>query len=294
MDASIIIRTYNEAKWLPSALEAVSNQIASDLQYEVVVVDSGSTDSTLEIAKRYDCRIVHIDKSEFTFGRSLNIGCDAASGRNLVFISGHCIPDSQRWLTNLVVPLDGGVCSYVYGRQYGQDGKTKFSEEMLFRKYYPEESSIPQDGFFCNNACAAIPKSIWKANPFDETVTGLEDMVLAKRLVLAGLKIGYVASAPVVHIHEENWSQVKMRYEREAIALQEIMPEVHVQFIDFVRYTFAGIFHDWSHAVTRNVFWRSFVGVIMFRFLQYWGTYRGNNDHRKISRLKKERYFYPR
>lgn len=294
MDASIVIRTYNEAKWLPEALQGVAAQHTDGLAVETVVVDSGSTDATREIATEHGCQIVEIKKSEFTFGRSLNVGCDSAKGRNLVFISGHCIPDSPRWLVNLIRPLDEDKCAYVYGRQYGRPGITKFSEEMLFGKYYPELSDIPQDGFFCNNANSALPKAIWKEIPFDEEVTGLEDMVLAKALVERGLKIGYVAEAPVIHLHEESWSKVKTRYEREAIALQGIMPEVHVTFGDFMRYTAAGIFHDWSEALSRKEFWKRASEVAMFRTMQYWGTYKGNNDHRRMSRERKERYFYPR
>lgn len=294
MDASVVIRTYNEVKWLPEALEAVSAQKLDGLQVEVVVVDSGSTDGTREIAERTGCRIVDIRKADFTFGRSLNYGCDAAQGRNLVFISGHCIPDSPHWLTRLVAPLDSGVCAYSYGRQYGRPGVTKFSEEMLFRKYFPETSALPQEGFFCNNANAALPKAVWRDHAFDEEVTGLEDMVLAKQLVEKGMRIGYVAEAPVIHLHEEKWTQVKTRYEREAVALQGIMPEVHVRLRDLVRYTLAGVMHDWSEALSQRAFWREAGGIVMFRLMQYWGAYRGNNDHRVLSDRRKDRYFYPR
>lgn len=294
MDASIVIRTYNEATWLPEALEGVARQNVEGLEMETVIVDSGSTDGTLKIAEQFGCRIVHIKKSEFTFGRSLNVGCDAARGRNLVFISGHCIPDHPDWLRRLIKPLDDDVCAYTYGRQYGRAGVTKFSEEMLFQKYFPAVSAVPQEGFFCNNANAAVKKSVWRTRPFDEEVTGLEDMVLAKQLVASGMSVGYVADAPVIHLHDESWSKVKTRYEREAIALQGIMPEVHVTFGDFVRYTAAGVFHDWAEALGQRSFWKLAGQIVMFRTMQFWGTYKGNNDHRRLSRERKERYFYPR
>ena len=56
-------------------------------------------------------------------------------------------------------------------------------------------------------------------------LTGCEDMDLAKRLCSDEKKIGYVADASVFHIHDETWDQVQLRYEREAVALQKIMPE---------------------------------------------------------------------
>lgn len=294
MDVSIVIRTYNEGKWLGSALEVCAAQDADTLQYEIVIVDSGSTDETLQIAAQYGCRITHIKKADFTFGRSLNIGCEFAHGRFLVFISGHCIPVGDQWLANLVQPLHDGECAMAYGRQMGKKGVTKFSEEQLFKKYFPEHSAIPQDGFFCNNANSAISKETWGRYKFNEDVTGLEDMALGKQLVADGQKIGYVADAPILHLHEENWSQVKTRYERESVALQDIMPEVHVRFRDFLRYTFAGILYDWSEALNQRVFWREAGNIFMFRLMQYWGSYRGNNNHRKLSQARKDRYFYPR
>lgn len=293
MDASIVIRTYNEARWLPEVLKAIADQTVEDKELETVVVDSGSTDGTREIASSFGCRLVNIRKEEFTFGRSLNIGCDAAKGRHLVFLSGHCIPVGKYWLNDLIAPLGRQDIVYTYGRQLAHES-SKYSEAQLFRKYFPEETALPQQGFFCNNANSALVREVWEEHPFDEDLTGLEDMELAKRLVAAGSKVGYVAGAPVIHIHEENWMNVRTRYEREAIALQAIMPEVHVSAVDFMRYVASGVFFDWAQAIQDRTFLRNAGGIVMFRLMQYWGTYRGNNDHRKLSRQRKEAYFYPR
>lgn len=291
MDASIVIRTLNEGRWLPEALASVRAQ--RDVRFEVIIVDSGSTDDTLEIAARHDCRIVHIAKQDFTFGRSLNVGCQAAEGRALVFISGHCIPSHDLWLANLIAPLGQDGVIYSYGRQLGH-AVTKFSEHQLFAKYFPAHSAVPQQGFFCNNANAALLRDVWAEHRFDESLTGLEDMELAKRLVGFGFKVGYVAEAPVIHIHEESWRRVRIRYEREAIALQAIMPEVHVTLGDFLRYVTSGVLLDWSEALTQRSFLKQAWPIVMFRAMQYWGTFRGANDHRRLSHARKEAYFYPR
>ena len=291
--ASIVIRTLNEARWLGEVFEALKTQNLDGRPFEVVLVDSGSTDGSIEIAQENGARIVEIKKSEFTFGRSLNRGCDAALGRALVFISGHCIPTHDRWLSNLIMPLGRDRITYSYGRQIGHE-VSKFSEHQLFKKYFPETSAVPQDGFFINNANSALLKSTWKNHPFDEELTGLEDMELGKRLVGVGDKIAYVADAPVIHIHEETWPKVKTRYEREAIALQAIMPEVHVGFGDFLRYTMSGVMFDWAEAISQKQFWKQAGNIVMFRTMQFWGTYKGNNDHRRMSQARKEAYFYPR
>ena len=176
---SIIIRTYNEERYLQELLDAIKAQEIPYSETEIIIVDSGSTDRTLPIAEAYNCRITHISKKDFTFGRSLNHGCDMANGEILAFISGHCIPVNNVWLCRLIKPLIEGNVVFTYGRQIGRD-TSKFSEYRVFEKYYPPLSQIPQDGYFCNNANAALLRKEWQRYRFDEELTGLEDMHLAK------------------------------------------------------------------------------------------------------------------
>ena len=95
---SIVIRTLNEEEHLDELLSSIARQKLGDMRVEVVIIDSGSTDRTLAIAGRHSCRICHIDKKEFTFGRSLNHGSNFADGDILVYVSGHCIPEKINWL----------------------------------------------------------------------------------------------------------------------------------------------------------------------------------------------------
>lgn len=293
MLVSVVVRTFNEEEHLSDLLSGINEQRLGEYEVEVVVVDSGSTDSTLSIAEEYQCNIVYISKEEFTFGKSLNIGCSVARGEFLVFVSGHCIPTSKHWLQELIDPLRGGKAAYSYGRQIG-NGASKFSEHQLFRKYYPETSNSSQDSFFCNNANAALRSDVWEKYKFDEEITGLEDMELAKRITESGQSLVYVPSAAVYHIHQESWSKVKTRYEREAIALQYILPEVHVRFPDFLRYVFSAVLLDMGSALQEKKFLKVFSEILIFRVMQFWGVYKGNHEHRKLSREMKERYFYPR
>ncbi|MFD2580831.1 glycosyltransferase [Novosphingobium colocasiae] len=87
VDISIVIRTLNEAQWMPQLLDAIADQDLSGMTAETIVVDSGSTDRTYELSEARGCRMVTIEKkSQFTFGRSLNYGCSAARGKWLVFL----------------------------------------------------------------------------------------------------------------------------------------------------------------------------------------------------------------
>lgn len=290
---SVVIRTLNEERYLEELLSAIRSQTLVNLLCEVVIIDSGSTDRTLEIAHEFSCRITHIDKQDFTFGRSLNLGSDFARGDYLVYVSGHCIPASDSWLESLVSPLLEGLSGYSYGRQLGRD-TTKFSERQLFEKYFPESSDIPQEGFFCNNANSAISIAVWETFKFDENVTGLEDMELAKRYVESGGSVAYVAEAPVFHIHHETWAQTKRRYERESVALRVIMPELRITFIDMCRYIAIAVANDVSAALKRGAFCQAFVQIIRFRTAQYFGSYTGNRILKLDADRRRESYFYPK
>lgn len=293
MLTSIVIRTYNEQKHLGDLLGRISEQQCPVTDVEVVIVDSGSRDRTLEIARQHECRITHIAKEDFTFGRSLNVGCAFARGDVLVFVSGHCIPVNEHWLEELVRPIAEGQAAYVYGKQQAF-GPTKFSEACHFDKWFPDYSKIPQQDFFCNNANAALQRVCWEKYRFNEDLTGLEDMFLAKQLVADGLALGYVSTASVYHIHDEHWRQVRLRYEREAIALQKIMPEVHFSFFDLIRYYTSSVFSDMSAALSQKVLFRKLGEILLFRLMQFWGTFKGNHEHRKLSLNRKKNYFYPR
>jgi rhamnosyltransferase len=292
IEVSIVIRTLNEARHLEELLKKIQLQITNGLNYEIVLVDSGSTDATLEIAERYGCNILHIARADFSFGRSLNVGCLEACGKILIFISGHCVPVDELWLQNLCQPILDGVAEYSYGHQLGgPDSYT--SEKRIFAKFYPSISSIPQDGFFCNNANSALLKSTWEQFRFDEDLTGLEDMEIAQRLVLGGGRIAYVATASVFHYHYEEWAQVLRRFERESIALQKIMPQLHLTAFDALRYFVSSVWKDLLWSCNKDLNFKRVLEIIRYRRSQYLGSWKGNHQHRQLSRIEKEKYFFP-
>ncbi len=293
MLVSIIIRTLNEDKYLDELLKAIDVQEKNGFLCEVVIVDSGSTDKTLEIANKHKAKVTYIKKQEFSFGRSLNIGCEFADGEYLVFISGHCIPVNKNWLQDLVDPLIQNQCDYTYGRQIGRD-TTKFSENQVFERYFPKGADILVSNIFCNNANSAITRIAWSKYQFNEELTGLEDIFMAKEISQDNGNISYVESSIVYHIHDESWMQVKSRYERESIALQKIMPEVTVSLLDALHFALTGIFRDVRIALHQKVLLKELSSIILFRVMQYYGAYKGNHICRKLSYTAKMKYFYPK
>jgi glycosyltransferase involved in cell wall biosynthesis len=292
MHFSIIIRTLNEEKYLSQLLDLIKLQKIDNHTFEIIIVDSGSNDNTLLIAKNHNCIIEKINKNDFSFGRSLNLGCKISTGDILIFISGHCLPTNDNWLINLIMPIFNKKAVYAYGKQIGND-TSKFSERMIFEKYYTNTSKLQYNDIFCNNANAALLKSQWLITQFDENLTGLEDMYLAKKLISLNLSIAYVNEACVLHLHDESWRKIKNRFEREAIALQKIMPEIQMSFYDFLRYLFSSVVFDLVAAFKNKILLKYFKEIILYRFFQYWGSYNGNKRHRILSNKIKEIYFYP-
>ena len=151
--ASIVVRCHNEAEHIGKLFEEIKKQTFTD--YEVIVVDSGSTDRTLEIVAGEEARVEHIAKDDFSFGRSLNIGCRVARGELLVFVSAHCYPGNEYWLSNLISGFEDEKVAVVYGKQRGIP-KSHFSERQILRRWFPDESVPRQDNPFSNNANCAI------------------------------------------------------------------------------------------------------------------------------------------
>ena len=100
---SIIIRTKNEARWIDHCLSAIATQSIQD--YEIILVDNNSDDSSVKIAKKYTDKIVNV--TEFYPGKAINQGIRASSGKFIAITSGHCIPKNNAWLKKLIEPLEG-------------------------------------------------------------------------------------------------------------------------------------------------------------------------------------------
>jgi glycosyltransferase involved in cell wall biosynthesis len=290
MKCSVVIRSFNEQKYLRLLLEGILKQTEKDV--EIILVDSGSTDDTLKIASEYPVKIIHILSSEFTFGKALNLGIQAAKGDFIVIASAHVYPTDEFWIEKLIAPFQNPQVALSYGRQIGNE-ITKFSEHQVFKKWFPENVSAIQEHPFCNNANAAIRKSLWLQLQYDEKLTGLEDLDWAKRALVLKHKIAYVSDAVIVHIHEETPQRILNRYRREAIAYKRIFPEASFSFWDFIFLFISNLLSDYYYAAKQGLFWQEISEIFTFRIMQFWGTYQGYQQKGEVSQVLKRRFYYP-
>jgi len=289
---SIIIRTYNEGKYLEKMLISINEQEIND-NVEIIVVDSGSIDNTLTICEKYDVNLIKIEKKDFTFGRSLNMGLKQSSGDYCVFISGHCIPFDNQWLKNIVSPFVDEKIGLCYGKQIG-NLETKISEHMIFDKWFPIESIKYQNTSFCNNANCAIRKDIWDKFKYDEYVTGLEDIVFADSIMKNGWKISYSSESVVYHIHDESYKKIMNRYEREAITYSSLYKHEKFGISHVVKYSFNNIIRDIKNIHKFKVkynYLNVICSIIIFRICQFYGTYKGYKYTKVNNHLRKKFYY---
>jgi len=291
MNCSIVIRAYNEEKYIGRLLEGIRQQTLKDV--EIILVDSGSTDATISIAESFAARIVRIPSDEFTFGRSLNFGVRAATREFVVIASAHVYPVYPDWLESLLSPFEDEKVVLTYGKQRGPE-PVKFSEQQIFHQWYPDVSKPRQATAFSNNANAAIRKSLWEKNPYDETLTGLEDLAWAKWVKEQGYDISYVAEAETIHVHNETARGVFNRYRREAMAFKRIYPESHFSVYDFLRLTAMNILSDLWHAAGERVLWKNIASIFWFRYMQFHGTRMGYRESGLLTPQLRETFYYAR
>jgi len=196
---SVIIRTYNEEKWIGHCLDAVFNQKVN-ASIEVILVDNSSTDHTVEIAKRFPVKEI-ISIKKFLPGKALNDGIRRSTGNYIVCLSSHCIPEKETWLQTMMdsIKKEPKVAG-VYGRQLPLSFTDPIDKRDLLIVFGLDKRVQKKDYFF-HNANSMIPRIIWENFPFDEKVTNIEDRLWGKVVIKNGYNIIYEPEAAVYHHH---------------------------------------------------------------------------------------------
>ena len=216
---AIVIRTKDEEEFIGETLKAVSNQ--SLLADEIIVVDSGSRDRTLQIASRFNTDIIEIEPSRFTYGRALNTGFARATSEIVVSLSADAVPADREWLRNLISAFEDPRAAGVYGRQVPRPGASLSERRDILACYGTDKAARPRDDFF-SNANSAVRRAIWVKMRFDETMPCAEDWDWAKRVQSMGYSIHYEPRAVVMHSHGYTFLQAYRRAEDVAYGAAEL------------------------------------------------------------------------
>jgi rhamnosyltransferase len=215
---SIVLVTRNGAETLPATLEAIARQ-RTDFGFEVVAVDSGSTDGSLALLERSTERVMSIAPDSFNHGLTRNAGVECTGGTLVVLLVQDALPASDDWLAKLVAPLRadkrvaGAFCRqqprpdatdltklYV-GRWTGSSATSKRSQledRTAFERLDPF-ARLALCSF--DNVCSCIRKSVWEQIPFRSTPIA-EDIEWARAVLQAGHALEFVPNAVVIHSHD--------------------------------------------------------------------------------------------
>lgn len=200
---SFIIRTYNEIAYTPKLIEMLQCQNSEDTK-EIIFVDSGSTDGTVELLKKFNVKILHIKKKDFNYSYALNEGIENSKGEILAILSGHSIPTDKNWFKKMATHFKDEHIAGVYCRQIpwpNADAYERLRLEKLFGKETRVFEHQAMDLHF-SNAASCIRRSTWEKHKFVITPAA-EDREWAQWAITNDYKIVYDATAEVYHSHNE-------------------------------------------------------------------------------------------
>jgi len=221
---SFAIRTFNEERLLPRLLKSITNQ-KNLINYEIIILDSESTDRTKSIATSYPkVKFVTTSKNKFNFGASCNQINKLCTKDIVIFLSGHV----QLLKKDFISRLDNQV--YIkkikagYFRQlpdFSGNGASIYDELFLKHKFKTNNTCYSKKNKNKHNFSNA--GSFYKKNIIDEfsfkIVTGSEDKIWANDFIGSGNKIHYLSNLQILHSHNESYNQITERVYINKIAI---------------------------------------------------------------------------
>ncbi len=228
MFASIVLLTRQAGPALDTLLATLFAQETRE-PFEVIAIDSGSSDGTVERLERWPVRLERISVGEFGFGRAKNRAAERASGRALVFLSQDALPIDSGWLSRLVGNLEPNLVAGSYGRQIPWP-TTKPPEAYFLSQTYPSHRLVRRGprpeagGVAFSNVNSAIRREVWSQHPFDERLLMSEDQEWAYRVCRAGYEIVYDPDAAVRHAHSYSLGGLFRRSFDSGATLRSILP----------------------------------------------------------------------
>ncbi|MFC1676098.1 glycosyltransferase [Planctomycetota bacterium] len=205
---SVIIRTYNEDKHIGRLIDSLrcqSGSIAKDM--EIIAVDSGSTDSTVDILKANQIKTITIAQEQFNYSKALNLGIDHSIGELLIILSAHSVPCESDWLERVIGHFEDEKVAGVYCRQVPWPDASPI-EALRVNRTFGKESmtfcgSESADVMKFSNAASCIRRNLWKRHRF-VILPAAEDREWSKWALDSGYKIIYDSRTKVYHSHNES------------------------------------------------------------------------------------------
>ena len=226
---TVVIPVYNGGMMLKAVVESCLSQDL-DHAFEVMLIDSASTDGSLEALPQDErLRIHRIRKEDFGHGRTRNLGVELARGEYVAFITQDAIPANRMWLMNLIAPLQSDpnvagvfgchIAHTDHGQLTAHDLDQHFNR-WIYRSHRqaielnPERQTAngsvsTHERFYSdNNSC--LRKSAWEILPLPDVVYG-EDQLWAREILRKGYKKAYASTAVVRHSHEYGFRETVLR-----------------------------------------------------------------------------------
>ncbi len=236
---SVLIPVKDGAAFLRELLPVVVGQSIST-RLEIIAVDSGSQDDSLQILNEFGATVVSIDAAEFDHGLTRNLAAQEARGDVLVFLSQRALPIGDCWLARLIATLDGdpevvGVCSRVVPRADADILTRRDVERELsgsaerHRKQITNWAEYQGLGEASRRAflnfhtvSAAIRREAWQRTPFQSVKALGEDLLWAREALEAGWALVHEPSSIVAHSHAYSPGEVFSRNVDDGIANRDI------------------------------------------------------------------------
>ena len=216
---SIIIPTYNAELYLENLLSDIQSQTLKD--YELIIIDSSSTDNTVTIAQKYTQNVLVIPQSEFDHGGTRTKAAQIAQGDILIYLTQDALPYDDFTLTNIIKVFEDPSIGAAYGRQLSYERTTLFGKHLRAFNYPDTSYKRTQNDIsifglktaFLSDSFAAYRKSALESIGWfkDGLIVG-EDTYAGAKMILDGYALAYVAEAKVYHSHSYTIGQEFKRY----------------------------------------------------------------------------------
>jgi len=217
---TVAIPVKDGARYLAEVLDAVAAQELEG-EVEILVVDSGSTDGSLEIARHAGVRVEPISPGEFGHGRTRNRAVELARGECVAFLTQDATPADTGWLRRLVEALS---VEERIGLAFGPhlprpDTRPPVARELdeFFAGMSPDgavtlqEEVVPGPAAFFSNVNSCVHRRCWEAVRFRD-VAYAEDQAFARDAMAADWRKAFVPGAGVLHAHDYPWWDFMRRY----------------------------------------------------------------------------------